>query len=77
MKNGASVLWCLTDTQFTALCRGFWYADGEHGQAKDGSPRSFRICNTNKKLLDLLILIVQDNLKYNEELQIHLFFYVL
>ena len=53
-KDGTLLFWGLNQEQFDALCRGFWFADGEHGNASEKKDCSYRIANTNKKLLDLL-----------------------
>ena len=53
-KSGSSLLWGLTDEQFTALIQGFWMADGEHGNAECPATDRWRICNTNRALLDTL-----------------------
>lgn len=54
VKDGTDLFWGLNEEQFSALIEGFWYADGNHGQAIDGVPESFYISNTNVKVLDLL-----------------------
>ena len=53
-KNGSHLLWGLDCEQFDSLLKGFWYADGEHADAKEPPSGVYRICNTNKPLLDLL-----------------------
>ena len=52
-KDGTSLFWGLSQTQFEALLLGFWYADGDH-VAGDNVPSSLRIHNTNHDLLSLL-----------------------
>lgn len=54
MKSGSSLLWGLNSAQFKALLRGFWMADGDHGNAASPVSDRWRICNTNRQLLDLL-----------------------
>lgn len=54
VKAGSPLLWGLDGAQFAALLRGFWMADGEHGQATEPVSDGWRICNTNRGLLDLL-----------------------
>jgi hypothetical protein len=53
VKNGSKYLHGLDRDQVLSLIEGFWYADGVHG---DGShvPKSMKICNTNKKLMDMI-----------------------
>lgn len=53
-KAGSPLLWGLDGAQFAALLRGFWMADGEHGQATEPASDGWRIGNTNRGLLDLL-----------------------
>ncbi len=53
-KSGSPLLWSLDSRQFTALIRGFWMADGEHLDAVQPCSDHWRLCNTNKKLFDLL-----------------------
>jgi superfamily II DNA or RNA helicase len=53
-KDGSALLWGLNREQFEAFITGFWYADGDHQLAKNGRPKSYRLHNTNKRLLDLL-----------------------
>lgn len=53
-KAGSSLLWGLNEQQFSAMISGFWMADGEHRDAKKPRENMWRICNTNRGLLDLL-----------------------
>jgi superfamily II DNA or RNA helicase len=53
-KDGSPLLWGLDRSQFDALLTGLWYADGLHGQAAAGRPKSFPIFSANRQLLDLL-----------------------
>lgn len=53
-KSGSMLLWGLNHSQFSALCRGFWMADGEHRDSSAPISDSWRIANTNRQLLDLL-----------------------
>jgi len=52
-KDGTNLFWGLDDLQFYNLILGFWYADGDHGDAAI-VPSSFRISNTNLALISLL-----------------------
>jgi superfamily II DNA or RNA helicase len=60
-KSGTNLFWGFNRDQILALIEGFWYADGNHGQAIS-TPDSYLIHNTNKDLLDLLqsILVVRN-----------------
>lgn len=56
-KDGTDLYWALDEKQFDALIRGFWMADGQHGNHVKPSHREFNrifICGTNKKIFDLL-----------------------
>lgn len=54
-KKGSRLLWGLSKAQFAAVIRGFWMADGTlHKDAVVPKPDAWNICNTNRKLLDLL-----------------------
>lgn len=51
-KDGSELLWGLNERQFACLCRGLWMADGEHGDASEPIGDQWRVCNTNRRLLD-------------------------
>lgn len=55
-KEGTDLFWGLSETQFSALLEGFWYADGEHGTNKEyeKTSKSWTVAGTQKKLYDLL-----------------------
>jgi superfamily II DNA or RNA helicase len=53
-KSGSKLLWALSVSQFAAVMRGFWMADGEHRDAKAPRMGRWRVCNTNRQLLDIL-----------------------
>ena len=51
-KNGSDLLWGMNQERFSALIYGFWKADGNHTPDLATERHGYRICNTNKKLLD-------------------------
>jgi len=53
-KNGSKYLKYLTKEQFKNLIKGFWLADGNHGDSENKSSRGFNITNTNYNLLSLI-----------------------
>lgn len=56
-KGGSNLLWGLDDQQFEELLRGFWMADGLHGDGSAPSIRSGRHCSvrgTLKSFYELL-----------------------
>jgi hypothetical protein len=53
-KNGSPLLWGFNCEQFDSLLTGLWYADGDHGKAENGRPRSFGVTGTNHDLLSHL-----------------------
>ena len=56
-KDGSHLLWGLNEKQFDAFLEGFWYGDGDHHDASNGFPKSLKITNTNRKLLDIVCAI--------------------
>ncbi len=53
-KWGSLLLWGLNEFQFDAIVEGYWHGDGQHGDAKNGMPRSCRFADTKLKWLELL-----------------------
>ena len=53
-KSGSKYLKYLTKEQFKNLVKGFWLADGNHGDSISKSSRGFNITNTNYGLLSLI-----------------------
>lgn len=53
-KNGSKYLRYLNKEQFKNLIKGFWLADGNHGDSINKSSRGLNITNTKYELLSLL-----------------------
>lgn len=52
-KNGTNLFWALKENQFDALVRGWWMADGNHGDSCE-SPPCLTFCGISKPLFNLI-----------------------
>jgi superfamily II DNA or RNA helicase len=52
-KQGSDLYWGFDESQFDALVRGWWMADGHHGDCYDAPP-TLDFCGINQKLFDLI-----------------------
>ena len=53
-KSGSPLLWGLDKAQLKSLLKGYWLADGNHGDGEVRSERGWEITGTRKELFDLL-----------------------
>lgn len=56
-KYGTGLFWGLDEKQFDALVEGYWYGDGQHGQAELGMPKSISMYDTKYDWINLLCAI--------------------
>ena len=56
-KNGTNLFWGLNEEQFDSLVEGYWYGDGDHGNAANGFPSSISFYDTKKDWIELLSAI--------------------
>lgn len=53
-KSGTELLWGLSGQQLWWLLEGYWFADGEHGNAASAPGESLRICGARLDIFNLL-----------------------
>lgn len=56
-KDGSDYLWGLSESQFDAVCEGYWLGDGFHGLFEQGVPSTLKFADTNRQWIDLLCAI--------------------
>lgn len=52
-KSGTRLFWAFDERQFDALVRGWWMADGNHGDSST-APRTLDFCGINRDIFDII-----------------------